>query len=88
MTNPLQSLKDNANLILNNHNEMVAEEVFREIAKIKGEFNNWSNSLDSLITDDWDLLEDMDAIREDFVSVVHELDDVFEVRNTNRPSIL
>ena len=83
--NPLTSLQDNANLILEGHHEMTGGQVFREISRIKGEFELWTESVDRLKTDDWDLLEDLDASREDFLLVIDKLDDVFEVRDTSRP---
>ena len=83
--NPLASLQDNANLILEGHHEMTGGQVFREISRIKGEFELWTESVDRLKTDDWDLLEDLDASREDFLLVIDKLDDVFEVRDTSRP---
>lgn len=86
--NPLTSLQDNANLILEGHHEMTGGQVFREISRIKGEFELWTESVDRLKTDDWDLLEDLDASREEFLLVIDKLDDVFEVRDTSRPCIL
>ena len=86
--NPLQSLQESANLILEGHHEMTGGQVFREISRIKGEFELWTESVDSLKTEDWDLLEGLDAMREEFLLVVNKLDDVFEVRDTSRPCIL
>jgi|AntAceMinimDraft_5_1070358.scaffolds.fasta_scaffold447003_2 hypothetical protein len=86
--NPLTSLQDNANLILEGHHEMTGGQVFREISRIKGEFELWTESVDRLKTDDWDLLEDLDASREEFLLVIDKLDDVFEVRDTSRPFAL